>query len=92
MIVSFYVMENLKNFHNYLNSLHPDIYFPIEIGEKHLPFLDVLLEKNGTDLSTDIFFKETDTVIWLVPGKVTLHNDFQITGWWTLDFLADTEY
>ena len=32
------------------------------------------------------------TVIWLVPGKVMLHNDFQITGWLKLDFLADTEY
>ena len=21
-----------------------------------------------------------DTVIWLVPGKIMLHNDFQITG------------
>ena len=37
-------MEKLKDFHNYFNSLHPDIYFSIEIGETHLQFLDVLLE------------------------------------------------
>ena len=58
-------MEKLKDFHNYFNSLHPDIYFSIEIGETHLQFLDVLLEKKCTDLSTVIFFKETDTKRYL---------------------------
>ena len=33
------------------------------------------------------------TFIWLVPGKVMFHNDFQITGRSKLGlFLADREY
>ena len=44
-------------------------------------------------------YNYSGTVIWLVPGKVTLHNDFQNSGWSKLwffffffFFLADTEY
>ena len=33
-------------------------------------------------------WKIIDTVIWLVPGKVMLHNDLRITGWSKLDFLG----
>ena len=35
----------------------------------------------------DILFNDAQpfAVIWLVPGKVMLHNDFQITGWTKLD-------
>ncbi|OOY45291.1 hypothetical protein, partial [Solemya velum gill symbiont] len=51
----------LVTFHALLNSLHPAIEFTMEIGEKQLPFLDVLVQKNNTLLTTDVFYKSTDT-------------------------------
>ena len=46
---------DLKNFHNFLNDLHPDMKFTIESSEKQLPFLDVLIKKQGTIIETDLF-------------------------------------
>ena len=54
-------MEELHHFHNILNSLHSDIKFTIELNENKLPFLDILITKYNTQLSTDIYSKETDT-------------------------------
>ena len=53
------------HFHNILNSLHSDIKFTIELNENKLPFLDILITKYITQLSTDIYYKETDTKQYL---------------------------
>ena len=42
-----------------LNNLHENI--TIESNEEKLPFLDVLLYKQGNSLNMDIFYKEMDT-------------------------------
>ena len=57
--------ENLKTFHSLLNELHSDLKFTIEYSNKRLPGLDVLLIKSSNRISTDIFFKETDSKQYL---------------------------
>ena len=57
--------ENLKTFHSILNELHSDLKFTIEYSNERLPFLDVLLIKSNNRISTDIFFKETDSKQYL---------------------------
>ncbi|OOZ57814.1 hypothetical protein [Solemya velum gill symbiont] len=52
--------EQLKDFHDQLNSLHPAIQFTMEIGEEQIPFLDVLVKKRGSKITTDIYYKDTD--------------------------------
>ena len=52
---------DLKSFHNFLNDLHPDMKFTIESSEKQLPFLDVLVKKQGTIFEPDLFSKQTGT-------------------------------
>ena len=54
-------MEKLHYSHNILNNLHSDIKFTIELNENKLPFLDILITKYKAQLSTDIYYKETDT-------------------------------
>ena len=48
-----------------LNKLHPDLKFTIEYSEENLPFLDILLIKTNNHISTDIYFKETDSMQYL---------------------------
>ena len=57
--------DNLKTFHSILNELHSDLKFTIEYSNERLPFLDVLLIKSNNRISTDIFFKETDSKQYL---------------------------
>ena len=49
-----------------INSLHPDIRFTIECSDKQLPFLDVLVKKEGSKLETDIYYKPTDSKQYLL--------------------------
>ena len=56
---------NLKTFHSVLNELHSDLKFTMEYSNERLHFLDVLLIKSNNRISTDIFFKETDSKQYL---------------------------
>ena len=42
----------------------------IHVKVQKIFFIIIAIARNATSY----------TVIWLVPGKVMLHNDFQITG------------
>ena len=57
--------HELTEFHELLNNLHTDIKFTIEQSDIQLSFLDILLIKKGKELSTDIYFKITDTKQYL---------------------------
>ena len=57
--------DDLEIFHSILNNLHPNLTFTIEQSDEKLPFLDVLLLKNGNRIITDIYFKETDSKQYL---------------------------
>ena len=49
-----------------LNSLHSDIKFTAECSDKQLPFLDVLVKKEGFKIETDIYYKPTDSKRYLL--------------------------
>ena len=53
--------NDLLSFHNILNSIHQSIKFTIESNNHELPFLDILVIKTDSKISTDIYFKNTDT-------------------------------
>ena len=52
---------DLSKFHTLLNSLHPSIQFTTEFSERELPFLDILIKISNNRITTDIFYKKTDT-------------------------------
>jgi hypothetical protein len=64
----------LSIFHQLLNDLNPNIKFTLESSDTKLPFLDVLVIKEGTTLSTDIYYKPTDTHQYLHFGSCHPHH------------------
>lgn len=58
--------QELKLFHNLLNTLHPSIKFTIEKNKNRLPFLDTVIINNNGKLQTDIYYKPTDSKQYLL--------------------------
>lgn len=56
---------NIEGFHNLLNSIHPNIQYTISLSDKSMPFLDILVIKDGENIITDIYHKPTDTKQYL---------------------------
>ena len=52
--------EELVKFMEYLNSINPNIKFTYKFSKDSIEFLDVMVKKDGSKLSTDLFVKETD--------------------------------
>ena len=52
--------EEFLKFMAYLNSIDPNIKFTYKYSEQCIEFLDVLVKREGSTLSTDLFVKETD--------------------------------
>ncbi len=48
-----------------LNNLDSNIKFTIEIGKDGLPFLDIMVKRDGTRITTDLFYKPTDSKLYL---------------------------
>ncbi|XP_062579660.1 uncharacterized protein LOC134241640 [Saccostrea cucullata] len=67
-------IERLSIFHQLLNDLDSNIKFTMESSDMELPFLDVLVIKEDTKLSTDIFYKSTDTHQYLHFGSCHPHH------------------
>ena len=57
--------DDLIELHTILNNLHNDINFTIEYSCNHLPFLDVLVQKRGTKIETDVYYKQMDSKSYL---------------------------
>jgi hypothetical protein len=53
--------EELNELHNMLNNLHPSIKFTMEKSTAELPFLDILIIKQGRKIITDLYYKKTDS-------------------------------
>ena len=53
--------EELQTFHRAINNIHESIKFTIESSQTHLPFLDILVIKEGNKIKTDLYCKPTDT-------------------------------
>ena len=58
-------MDDLVYFYRTLNSLHNDIVFKMQTSKYQLPFLDVMVIKINTSVSTDIYFTSTDSKQYL---------------------------
>ena len=59
-----------NNFHQVLNSSHPSIKFTMEIEQGgRLPFLGMLLTKNGSTISPQVYRKFTDTGLLTTLSK-----------------------
>jgi hypothetical protein len=52
---------DIKYFHTLLNNLHPSLNFTLESSETEIPFLDILVKLNNNQVTTDIYYKPTDT-------------------------------
>ena len=53
--------DDLQKFNTEINQLHQSIQFTMEVSDKELPFLDLLIIKNRTDIITDLYCKGTDS-------------------------------
>lgn len=51
----------LEEFTTILNNLHPSIKFTRETNKEKIPFLDILVKVTNGTISTNIYYKETDT-------------------------------
>ena len=58
--------ENFQKLHQILNSLNADLSFTTESDTEKLSFLDVLIKCDEGLISTDIFYKPTDTKQYLM--------------------------
>lgn len=67
-------MDRLTIFYELLNELNPSIKFTMEINDNKLPFLDVLVIKEDTKISTDVYYKPTDTHQYLHFGSCHPHH------------------
>jgi len=64
--------HELQSFYTILNNLHSDIKFTMQTSTLELPFLDILIIKNNTEINTDIYYKETDSKQYL--NFTSCHN------------------
>ena len=62
-----------NSFFDVLNNIEPKIKFTMEQGKK-IPFLDICFELDSNGLSTDIFYKETDTHNYVQFGSFHPHK------------------
>ena len=60
-----YGEDKLKKLHDILNSLDDSIKLTAETSCEELPFLDVMIRKDNTHLTTDIYYKPTDSFQYL---------------------------
>ena len=58
--------EELSNFHQLLNDIHPSIQFTMDMQEEELPFLDIMIIKKDDKIITDLFYKKTDSHQYLI--------------------------
>ena len=56
---------NLKEFTEKLNNMHPNFKFTIENHLEKIPFLDITVQLENNTVTTDIYYKPTDTHLFL---------------------------
>ena len=67
-------LDKLKELFIYLNSSHPTIKHTIHYSSTNINFVDVFITKNGTNLSTDLFTKDTHSREYLHVGSCSPPN------------------
>jgi ribosomal protein S27E len=58
-------VDELNYFTALLNNLNENINFKIQLSDEKLPFLDVMIIKQNTCIQTDIYYKPTDSKLYL---------------------------
>ncbi|CAC5415568.1 unnamed protein product [Mytilus coruscus] len=71
--------DMLIEFKDLLNEINENIQFTMEYNSNQLPFLDILIIKNGTNIETDIFYKPTDSKQYLHVIQNILGSIYNIT-------------
>ncbi|CAC5419811.1 unnamed protein product [Mytilus coruscus] len=61
-----HTLDMLMELKDLLNEINENIQFTMEYNSNKLPFLDILIIKNGTNIETDIFYKPTDSKQYLL--------------------------
>jgi hypothetical protein len=56
---------NINDLSIIFNNLHQNLKFTIEESDSQINFLDVLIKKDGINITTDIFYKPTDSHLYL---------------------------
>ena len=59
--------EELLDFNNWINSLHPRLKFTMEYSTSSIVFLDLRISTSGTLLLTEMYSKSSDTHAYLMP-------------------------
>jgi hypothetical protein len=59
----------LEHFYQILQELDPDINFTMQESDQSISFLDVFITHHGESLSTDVYYKPTDTHQYLHFGS-----------------------
>ena len=58
--------SEVESIHRALNAYDPRIQFTYEMEtERKLPFLDVLIERNGSNLETSVYRKKTNNNLYM---------------------------
>lgn len=57
--------EHIKPYFDFLNQLHGNLTFTMELGTRLLPFLNVEIEVNGNDFDSWVYRKKTHTGVLL---------------------------
>ena len=57
--------KELKDFIQYVNDLHPSLSYTYDTLDTSVNFLDISISMTQHELTTDIFYKETDTHSYL---------------------------
>ena len=73
----------IDQFTEILNSLHEKIKFTIEKSDREIPFLDIMIIKQGNNLVTDLYQKPTDSKRYVHftsshPASVKRHIPFNL--------------
>ena len=63
--IAIFESDEIDNFHDFLNSWHPNLKFTVERGNKILPFLDININIEDNVLNTTVYRKPTFTRLML---------------------------
>ena len=57
--------DKLEQLHAYVNSIHPNINLTLTSSATNIPYLDVSVSSDGTNIHTSIYTKSTDSYGYL---------------------------
>ncbi|XP_029653803.1 uncharacterized protein LOC115226989 [Octopus sinensis] len=74
--------NTVKEFKFLLNNLHPSIQFTNEMSSTKLPFLDIMVIKKNTTITTYIYYKQIQINTWILNRAIhRIQNVTSHTSW-----------